>query len=105
MPGNAGVGAGDTKGAVAAAGGHMPEPHRAVAASGGEQDTVRGERASLDPAGVAVKCRLQDAVVHAPESYGSVVADGRQQPAVRGECTTRHSLGVADQQGPFNAVC
>jgi hypothetical protein len=65
----------------------MPEPHHAVAASGGEQGTVWRKGTSLDPACVAVKCRLRGPVGHAPESYRPVVADGGQEPAVRGECT------------------
>lgn len=54
MPGDAHVSAGNAQGAVAAAGGHMPDSHSAVAASGGEQGAVRGKRAATQFVGVAV---------------------------------------------------
>lgn len=41
VPGDAGMRAGNARGAVAAAGGHMPEPHHAVAANGGQQGAIR----------------------------------------------------------------
>ena len=81
------------------AGGHVPQPHRAILAAAGQGRAVRAERHREDRAGVAGE-RAADlpAGGHVPQPHRAVVAAAGQGRAVRAERHRVHLAGVAGER-------
>ena len=79
------------------AGDRVPDPHRAVAAGGGQPGAVRGDRHRLPRAGVAGEGVALGAGDRVPDPHRAVVAGGGQPGAVRGDRHRLHAAGVAGE--------
>ena len=85
------------EGVALGAGGRIPDPHRAVAAGGGQPAAVRGDRHRPHVAGVAGEGVALGAGGRIPDPDRAVVAAGGQPGAVRGDRHRPHGAGVAGE--------